>query len=269
VPQVNLRNRTTSVLIGKAVGGSSAVNMMMTVRGTEDDYNRWGHFFSNSSDWSWKGLLPYFRKALTFHAPDAAVAKSVNMTWDASYWGNTSGVSTSWPTYQYPATKAVIDAWREVPGVEFPPDSGSGKPGVYWYPQFMDPKTVTRSYARTGHYSNQNRPNYHLVTGQKVTKILFDGTTATGVSFVAVSALKGAAPVTTTVTAAKEVILAAGGIHSPQLLQLSGVGPKDLLTSAKIPVIANLPGVGQNFQDHPMIQATFSCKCRLPPAVSP
>ena len=234
--------------------------MMMTVRGTEDDYNRWGKFFSNSSDWSWAGLLPYFKKALNFHPPDATVAKSVNMTWDTSFWGNTSGVSTSWPTYQYPATKSVIDAWREVPGVEFPPDSGSGKPGVYWYPQFMDPKTVTRSYARTGHYSNQNRPNYHLVTGQKVTKILFDGTTATGVSFVAVSALKGASPAVATVIATKEVILAAGGIHSPQILQLSGVGPKSLLTSANIPVIADLPGVGQNFQDHPMIQASFSCK---------
>jgi choline dehydrogenase len=251
------------VLVGKVLGGSSAVNMMMTLRGTEEDYDRWGKFFSNSSDWSWKGMLPYFKKALNFHPPNADVAKSVNMTWDTSYWGNTSGVSTSWPSYQYPTVKVIMDAWRQTPGIEMPPDSGSGKPGVFWYPQFMDPKTVTRSYARTGHYSNVERPNYHVITGSKVNKILFDGTTATGITFVPVAGLSRAgtsSSAPTTVLARKEVILAASGIHSPQILQLSGIGPQKLLAAANITTIVDLPGVGQNFQDHPMISAQFSCK---------
>ncbi len=159
VPQVNLHNKTTGVMIGKAVGGSSAVNAMMTVRGTAEDYDRWGNFFSNSSEWSWKGMLPYFKKALSFQAPDAAVAKAANMTFDASFWGNTSGVTAGWPSFQYPASKAQINAYREIPGVEFPPDSGAGRPGVYWYPTFMtrgpwsartrEPATTATTIGRT------------------------------------------------------------------------------------------------------------------------
>lgn len=259
VPQVNLRNHTSPVLIGKTVGGSSAVNMMMTIRGTAEDYDRWGQLFSNSSSWSWAGLLPYFKKALNFVPPDEAVTKSAGITYNTAYWGNTSGVYAGWPSFQYPATTVVFNSYKGIPGVEFPDDSGSGKPGVYWYPTFMDPKLVTRSYARTGHYLNvkDKRPNYELVTNAKVNKILFDGTKATGITFVPTS---GAARSATTVAARKEVILAAGAIHTPQILQLSGIGPAALLTSAKIPVLVDLPGVGQNFQDHPIVSATFQLR---------
>ena len=62
VPQPNLNNRSTSVIIGKLVGGSSAINAMMTIRATSDDYDRWGSFFGKDSSWSWEGLLPYFKK---------------------------------------------------------------------------------------------------------------------------------------------------------------------------------------------------------------
>ncbi|KAK4210357.1 oxygen-dependent choline dehydrogenase [Rhypophila decipiens] len=255
VPQVNLQNRTTAVQAGKIVGGSSAVNALMTVRGTTEDYDRWGSFFSGSSDWSWQGLLPYFRKALNFVPPNADVAASARMTYNTSYWGTTSGVYAAWPSFQYPGTTLIMEAFKGLPGVEFPGDSGSGKPGVYWYPQFMDPKKVERSYAKTGHLDNQNRSNYHLIADSRVTKILLNGTTATGVTFI--PANSKLLTNTTTVVASKEVILAAGGIHSPHILQLSGIGPKKILTAAKIDTIVDLPGVGQNFQDHPMLQATY------------
>ncbi len=260
VPQVNLRNKTTGVMIGRVVGGSSAVNAMMTVRGTMEDYDRWGAFFGNSSEWSWQGLLPYFKKALNFVPPDVTVTKSANITYDTSYWSNTSGVYTSWPSFQYPGTTNQVNAFREMPGVEFPPDSGSGRAGVYWYPQFSAPKTVTRSYARTGHYSNFNRSNYQLITGSKVTRIVLNGTLATGVAFIPVGTKSSAALNSTVVMARKEVILAAGGIHSPQIMQLSGLGPKKLLSSANITTVVDLPGVGQNFQDHPMLQMMITCK---------
>lgn len=256
VPQVNLRNHTISVLAGKVVGGSSAVNAMMTVRGTEEDYDRWGNFFSDSSIWSWEGMLPYFKKALNFVPPLDDVAESSNITYDTSYWGDTSGVYTSWPSYQYPGTKVQVDSFKQMPGVEFPPDSGAGRPGVYWFPQFMDPESVTRSFARTGHYDDLKRDNYQLIAGSKVRNIVMDGTTATGVTFTSAED----ASVSTTVTANKEVIIAAGGIHSPQVLQRSGIGPKKLLSAANISTIVDLPGVGQNFQDHPMLQMMISRK---------
>jgi choline dehydrogenase len=259
VPQRNLRNRTIAVQIGKVVGGSSAVNAMMTVRPAAEDFDRWGYFFSKASHWSWTGLLPYFKKALNFVPPDEEVTKAANITYDTSYWGTTSGVYAGWPSFQYPSTTAQMEAFRGIPGVPFVQDSGAGLPGVYWYPTFMDPKKVERSYARTGHHDQAvTRPNYHLATGSKVRRIVLEGTKAVGVAFVPAT---GSSAAETLVRARKEVILAAGAIHSPHILQLSGIGPKNLLTAAKIDTVVDLPGVGQNFQDHPMIQASFSCEC--------
>ena len=273
VPQVHLGNRTTAVRIGKVVGGGSAVNAMMTIRGTAEDYDRWGSFFGTSSSnrsstWSWAGMLPYFKKAVTFVPPDEAVATAANITYDTSFWGNTSGVYAAWPSFQYPATRVVVESFRGIPGIEYPADSGAGRPGVYWYPTFMHPSTVTRSYARTGHYDNtRNRTNsYHLLTGAKATDVTFDGTTATGVLFTMPGGgNSGSSGSSTAVLARKEVILAAGAIHTPQILQVSGVGPRGLLEAANISVVVDLPGVGQNFQDHPMLQAAFTCAYPLFP----
>ncbi|KAK0640638.1 hypothetical protein B0T16DRAFT_430758 [Cercophora newfieldiana] len=256
VPQINLRNRSTPVMVGKVVGGSSAINAMMTIRGTAEDYDRWGGFFGANSSWSWNGLLPYFRRAVNFVPPNADVTKSAKISYDTSFWGNTSSVFAAWPSFQYPASTVLLEAFRGLPGVELVSDSGGGKPGLYWYPTFMDPKVVTRSYARTGHYDGLNRPNYQLLTGSKVNKILFDGTTAVGVTFVAANGRSDTN--VTTVKVKKEVIIAAGAIHSPQILQLSGVGPKKLLDAAKIGTVVELPGVGQNFQDHTTLSASFS-----------
>ncbi|OTA76984.1 putative GMC oxidoreductase [Hypoxylon sp. CO27-5] len=250
VPQVNLQNRSTAVIAGNLVGGSSAINAMMTVRGTSEDYDRWGSFFGNSSTWSWNGLLPYLKKALNFVPPDLAVAESVNITYDTSYWGNSSGVYAGWPSFQWPGIVSQIEAFRDIPGVDFPPDSGAGRAGVYWFPTFMDPRKVQRSYARTGHFDGINRTNHDVVAKSKVTRILLEDGTATGVIF---QQKLGNATTNTIVKANREVILSAGAIHSPQLLQLSGIGPRKLLKSAGINVTVDLPGVGQNFQDHPMM----------------
>lgn len=261
MPQTNLNDRVIDVMAGKVVGGSSAVNAMMTIRGSTGDYDRWGSFFSDSSEWSWEGLLPYFRKALTFVPPTEEVTEKAGIIYDTSFWGNTSGVYASWPSYQYPGTIKQVEAWKEVPGVEFPPDSGAGETGVYWYPQFMDPDLAERSYARTGHYSNTDRDNYHLVTNSKVTRVVVEDGVATGVVFRPADDPEGNA---TTVSAGKEVIVSAGAIHTPQVLQLSGIGPSALLESAGIETVVDLPGVGKNFQDHPMLTARFTREFRYP-----
>ncbi|KAI1080142.1 putative GMC oxidoreductase [Whalleya microplaca] len=250
VPQVNLQNRTTAVLAGNLVGGSSAINAMMTVRGTSEDYDRCCSFFSNSSSWSWDGLLPYLKRATTFVPPDPVVAQSVNLTYDTSYWGKTSGVFAGWPFFQWPGLAPQIEAFQDIPGVEFPPDSGAGRAGVYWFPTFMDPNNVQRSYARTGHFDGINRTNHVVITESHVTNIEFEDETATGVTF---RQQVGNATTYTTVKANKEIILSAGAVHSPQILQRSGIGPRKLLESAGINTTVDLPGVGQNFQDHPMM----------------
>ena len=143
-----------------------------------------------------------------------------------------------------------MDAWNDIPGVNFPTDSGAGQAGAFWYPASSDPN-VLRSTSRTGHWDGIEaaRPNYDTLVGHRVFKVEFQNKVATGVSFV------GANATTTTgsrsVKAKKEVIIALGTIHTPQLLQASGLGPRSLLQSANIPIISDLPGVGSNLQDHP------------------
>jgi choline dehydrogenase len=145
-----------------------------------------------------------------------------------------------------------MEAFQDIPGVNFPPDSGAGEPGAFWYPASVDPATVLRSTSRTGHWDGapKARPNYDTVTNSRVIKVLFTSDRrADRVVFVPATATS--AVTNTTVRARKEVILAAGTIHTPQVLQASGVGPASLLARAGIPVVADLPGVGANLQDHP------------------
>lgn len=144
----------------------------------------------------------------------------------------------------------------KMPEVDIPLDGAGGNNGLSWNPSSVDPQKYWRSYARTGHYDNITRSNFEVLTMHKVRRIIFNGTTATGVQIIARS--NGANAFT--VKARKEVILSAGSIHTPQLLQLSGVGPKALLEKAQIPLVVELPGVGQNFQDHGYVMVSFRCE---------
>ena len=104
----------------------------------------------------------------------------------------------------------------------------------------MDPVKLERSYATNSHYSNHlDRPNYHLMAETAVQRVLLEGTTATGVEFYTKAG--GVA----TVKISKEVLMAVGAVHTPKLLQLSGVGPKKVLDAAGIKTLVDLPGVGQ------------------------
>ncbi|KAK1458654.1 GMC oxidoreductase [Colletotrichum cuscutae] len=245
--------RTGNVFIAKQVGGGASVNAMMNIRGSAEDYDRWASLFGSeaqqgTADWSWDGILPYFKKGLHFTEPPPELTDNFDsVKFDASYWGDSSEIYAGWPRFYYPGVKPLVEAFKEIDGVEFPADSGAGKPGVFWFSTLMDPRTVTRSYAGTGHYLNVNatRPNYHLLLNTQARKLILDDQlSVTGVEFP--SGNKSFV----TVTAKKEVLLAAGAIHTPQLLQLSGIGPKSLLEAGGIDVLVDLPGVGQNFQDH-------------------
>jgi len=148
-------------------------------------------------------------------------------------------------------------AWHSI-GVPTPKDPGSGDArGAFWAPSSLDPKDETRSYARIAHYDRVigSRPNYHLLTDSAVSRIIFKGKTAVGAEYTLRDTNQPG-----TVLARKEVILAAGSVHSPQILQLSGIGSDSLLKSLGIKMVMDLPGVGQNFQDHPTLYSSFNCK---------
>ncbi|KAF2455331.1 hypothetical protein BDY21DRAFT_324656 [Lineolata rhizophorae] len=253
VPQPMLGNKTAPVDIGHCVGGSSAINGMAVMRGTAEEYNIWAELGGEGSTWDWDGMLPYFKKAMHFMPPDAALAADFHISYDIeSAWGQyeDTRVYASYPgSYMSPQLLTIYNAMSVMPGVDVPADGHAGTHGLFYYPVSVDPRSMTRSYSRTGHWDNLNRTNYEIITGSRADEILFDGSIANGVAFVPKD---GNVTTATTVKATKEVIIAAGTIHTPQLLQLSGIGPADLLEQANIPVKVDLPGVGSNFQDHPL-----------------
>lgn len=150
-----------------------------------------------------------------------------------------------------------MSALQEMPGVEMVADSGAGTAGIYWYPTFMDPVKFERSYANNAHYLNhRDRPNYHLMAETSVRRVLLENAAVTGVEFYTKgNSTSGAVA---TVKATKEVLMAAGAVHTPKLLQLSGVGPKKVLAAAGLETLVDLPGVGENFQDHTNAGALIS-----------
>ncbi|KAJ4366898.1 hypothetical protein N0V83_007427 [Neocucurbitaria cava] len=256
LPMPGLNNITSRVSAGALVGGGSAVNGMFFDRGSKSDYDAWETL--GNPGWSFKDLLPYFKKSVTFTPPSPEVAAKYNYTWDVeSAYGGHGEIQESFPPYQFPGQDYLWRAWAEI-GVKKPSEAANGEAiGAIQAPSALDPVTRTRSYARTAHYEPfANRSNYHLLTGYQATEILFkDGG---DLEAVGVSIVKRGTAQKTTVIAKREVIVAAGALWTPWLLQRSGVGPIEVLKSAGIKVKKNLPGVGANFQDHPLGGTTWN-----------
>jgi choline dehydrogenase-like flavoprotein len=255
-PIPGLRNATYSVAVAAVVGGGSVVNGMGFARGSKTDYDAWEEL--GNPGWGWEGLLPYFRKSSTFHPPSPRAAARWNMTWDLSVYGN-GPVPAHISDFQYPDNAVVWDAMRNQPGLPVPqsPDAGYGS-GAFWAPSSIDSRTQTRATARSAYYDpvNATRPNLRLVTGQTATEILFSPgrpLRAKGVRMV--SRLDNTRR---DVYARKEVILAAGAIQTPQLLQYSGIGPASVLQAAGVEVKKDMPCVGANLQDHPSMVLQFN-----------
>ncbi|KAI5816228.1 hypothetical protein BZA77DRAFT_313938 [Pyronema omphalodes] len=242
-------NGTFVVPSAKVVGGDSAINSMSYHHGSREDYNSWERM--GNKGWGWEGMQQYFKKCETFHPPDKTQTRNFGINYDPTAHGHDGPVQVKFASFIYPQYKTIADAYRRI-GVPIPRDALNGNSiGSLWIPNPIDPKDETRSYARTAyHDASVQRSNYHLIIEQQVTKILFDkNKRATGVAFSKVP--KDTPKI---ISAKREVILAAGALHNPKLLQLSGIGPKSLLEAHNIPVIVNLPGVGSNLQDHALIR---------------
>ncbi|KAI1841142.1 hypothetical protein JX266_012677 [Neoarthrinium moseri] len=257
VPQVALLNRVQKVYSAAVVGGGSTVNGMMLHRGAADDYNNWA-LLNNDTGWSFEGLLPYFVK------PSQALVDQFNMTWDADVYGQ-GPIHVSFARFQYPG---LLPQWAGMEEVGVAPQvegAGGHGYGVYWYPNAIDDATVTRSYAVSGYYAPvAERPNLSLLTGHRVNEILLDETLRA--TSILVQPRGDHEPTEImTLEARKEIVLAAGALHSPQILQRSGVGPSALLRDYGIKVLVDLPGVGSNLQDHPINHLTFNYTKNLDP----
>ena len=225
---------------GKVLGGSSSINAMVFIRGEPDDFDDWAA--AGNPGWDWAGVLPYFRKMerSDFPGPLHGTDGPLSVT-DAS-------------RHMHPLCQVYLEACRQL---GFPSVADlNGAPGdrAGLYP--ISTRDGRRESTATAYLKPaRRRPNLRVVTGAHATRILFEGRRAVGVEYRRDGTLE-------TARAAGEVILSAGSVNSPQLLQLSGVGPAALLERHGIPVVAGNDAVGANLQDH--LGVDFLYRSKLP-----
>ncbi|XP_076396211.1 glucose dehydrogenase [FAD, quinone] [Megachile rotundata] len=217
---------------GKVLGGSSVLNTMLYIRGNRRDFDQWESF--GNPGWGYKDVLPYFIKSEDQRNPYLAHNK---------YHGVGGYLTVQDSPYNTPLGVAFLQAGEEM-GYDILDVNGEQQTGFGFF-QYTMRRGTRCSAAKAFIRPIQLRPNFHLSLWSHVTRVLIDPRTrrAYGVEFIR----EGRKEV---VYARKEVILSAGAINSPQLLMLSGIGPREHLQEVGIPVIQDLPGVGQNLQDH-------------------
>ena len=228
-PQEALAGRTSYWPRGKVLGGSSSINAMVYVRGQRNDFEDWKS--AGNPGWGWDDVLPHFKSIETFERGGDA-------------WRGGSGeldVTDMTPSV-HPLCQDWLQAAEQAGFARTPDYNGLNQEGVSVY-QITTRKGFRASSATAFLHPVARRSNLKIVTGAFATRILFDGLQASGVEYQC-NGQKHA------VQARREIILAAGAVHSPILLQHSGVGPGDLLRKFDKAVVKDIAAVGQNLQDH-------------------
>ena len=220
---------------GKVLGGSSSINGLLYIRGQRADYDGWRQL--GCEGWGWDDVRPYFLRSE--HQERGASGDH----------GVGGPLNVADVTQTHPVSDAVIEACVEA-GIPRNADvNGENQEGASYYQ--LTVKNGQRCSAAVAYlHPVLRRANLKVETRALATRVLFEGRKAIGVEYVQNGARKVA-------KVRREVVLAGGAINSPQLLQLSGVGPADLLRQHGIAVIAALPGVGENLQDHYVMAATY------------
>ncbi|CAH0696832.1 unnamed protein product [Spodoptera exigua] len=216
---------------GKVVGGSSVLNYMIYTRGAKPDYDSWAAM--GNEGWSWDEVLPYFKKIENFNIPSFD---------DPKYHGRNGHLNVEYAPFRTTKGKAWVKAAQEM-GFKYGDYNGAEPSGVSFLQLSM--KNGTRhSSSRAYLHPVNGRNNLHVSKSSMVTKLIFDETKTRviGVEFEKQN-------VKHKILAKKEVIVSAGAINSPQLLMLSGIGPRNHLESMRINVVKDLP-VGYNLMDH-------------------
>ncbi|RYP16596.1 hypothetical protein DL765_005057 [Monosporascus sp. GIB2] len=252
-PEPYLGGSTFAVRMASVVGGGSVVNGMLADRGSKADYDAWEAL--GNEGWGWDGLLPYFRKSTNFTPPSPGLAEDFDIQWDPEAYGR-GPLQIGFPSMLYPDLRNITSTWT-ARGVPMPGTPASGDAiGFLWIPNTLDTRSGTRCHARVAYYDPiADRPNLHLITGEEVVEILFDSPRLTAIGVKMISRNDGTVR---NAYASKEVVLAAGAISTPKLLQLSGIGPPIALEEAGVKVKRELAAVGANFQDHPAFNTSWS-----------
>ena len=239
-PEPFLDNRKMHCPRGRVMGGSSSINGMVYVRGHAEDFNQWEE--QGAKGWAYKDCLPYFKRSESWHEGEN------------DYRGGSGPVSTSNGNNMKlnPLYKAFIEAGKEAGYPETKDYNAEQQEG--FGPMHMTVGGGVRSSTSNAYIKPaKNRSNLKILTNVLVQKITLENKIATGVEY----SINGRKE---TLKASKEVIICAGSIGSPQLLQLSGIGPTKVLNDAGVDVLHELPGVGENLQDHLEVYFQYHCK---------
>jgi choline dehydrogenase len=241
-PEPHMDGRRMECGRGKGLGGSSLINGMCYIRGNAMDYDNWSKL-PGLEDWSYLDCLPYFRKAETrdigpndWHGGDGPVSVTTPKA------GNN------------PLFHAMVEAGVQAGYPRTEDLNGYQQEGFGPMDRTVTPNGRRASTARGYLDTAKKRSTLTIVTHALTDKVLFEGKRAVGVRY-----LIGAAEERVEARARKEVLVCSGAIASPQLLQRSGVGPAKLLESLDIPVVHDLPGVGENLQDHLELYLQYAC----------
>src|SRR6266566_5130928 len=230
LPQLN--NRKFNMALGHVLGGGSTINAMVWMRGMQRDYDGWAK--NGAKGWALADVLPVFKS---------------QEDWEGgpNEWRGSAGpLHIRRPKDPHPLAPAFIDAARQM-GMPILDDvNGPMGPGAGYINMNIAADGTRVSAARAFLHPALSRPNLTLLLNTDVVKLNFEGTRCVGVKLMADGVVKD-------ITADKEVILAAGTINSPKLLMLSGIGEAKVLRSFGIDVVEDLPGVGENLQDHVLV----------------
>lgn len=236
VPQKHLGDRIAYSAAGKALSGSSATNYGMWTRGKAVDYDRWANLVGDES-WAYAGWLEYFKRTERYQAGKNDSSGSHGFDGPITL----ESVTSSDPNRRYPLQEPLKAAWGRV-GVHERPDGNSWQPvGLTEYVEgFKHGKRQLASEA----YGLGTLKNVEILTDTLVKRVLFEDKNRKKTA-VGIEVADG-----TRYMASKEVIISTGAYRTPQLLQLSGIGPPDVLEKHGIPLVLDAPEVGRNFHDH-------------------
>jgi choline dehydrogenase len=244
-PEPNCGNRPMFWPRGRTLGGSSSINAMCYIRGHAWDYDHWASL--GNDGWAYKDVLPYFRRMEHFEAID-------KVDDGRSFHGTDGPLNVAEPRHVNPLMHAFIAAGQQAGHPLTDDFNGAQQEGVGLY-HTMQKGGERCSNARAYLTAAKTRPNLTIITDAHAARVLFEGKRAVGLRYVKDGRIHD-------LKARNEVILSAGALGSPQLLLLSGVGPKAELARHAIPQVHELPGVGENLQDHLDIHITMREKTR-------
>jgi len=233
--EAGLNGRALAYPRGRVLGGCSSINGMIYMRGQARDYDQWRQ--SGNEGWGWDQVLPYFKRS-----------EDQDRGADEMH-----GAGGEWRVEEMRLSWEILDAFREAAaelGIPKTDDFNRGNNEGCGYFQVNQKKGVRWNTAKAFLHPVSHRQNLEVLTKAQATRILFEGRRAVGVAI----RRDGADEI---VRARREVILASGAVASPQLLELSGIGPGPLLQDFGIPVVRDLKGVGENLQDHLQVRLVF------------